>query len=321
MNIAEDVDGQSLVPIAVDTLCASAVLPFNLYLPSSRGGSLVLYRQCSYPFTQEDFDRLVERNVRTLYMQCGDVRIYHDHLRETILKNQEIPAARRYQVLREAARAVLSEAFSGGEVGDAVTATTNLGRDLVHTVCDSQVVLNDVLRVMAHDYGMFTHAINVATYCLLIARRMGTGSEQELLWIGRGALLHDIGKQYAPKKIFAKRERLSDREKQIIREHPTQGFLELCRREDLSWGELMMVYEHHERCDGRGYPVGLLRSEIHEYGRLCAIADVCDALMQDRPYRRAALQSDVVEYLDRQAGRAFDEEMSRCWIAAIKQAT
>jgi putative nucleotidyltransferase with HDIG domain len=321
MNIAEDVDGQSLVPIAVDTLCASAVLPFNLYLPSSQGGSLVLYRQCSYPFTQEDFDQLVERNARTLYIQSGDVSIYHEHLRETILKNQEIPAARRYQVLREAARAVLSEAFSGGDVATAVTATTNLGRDLVHTVCDSQVVLNDLLSVMVYDYGMFTQAINVATYCLLIARRMGTGGEQELLWIGRGALLHDIGKQYVPKKIFEKRERLSDREKQIIREHPTQGFLELCRREDLSWGELMMVYEHHERCDGRGYPVGLVRSEIHEYGRLCAIADVCDALMQDRPYRRAALQSDVVEYLDRQAGRAFDEEMSRCWIAAIKQAT
>jgi putative nucleotidyltransferase with HDIG domain len=321
MNVAENVDRQNLVPIAVDTLCAAAVLPFNLYLSSSQGGPLVLYRQCGYPFTQEDFERLVERNTRTLYIQSGDSRVYHDHLREDILKNPKIPAARRYQVLREAAREVLTEALSGGDVKTAVTATTDLGRDMVHTVCDSEVVLNDILRVMAHDYAMFTHAINVATYCLLIARRMGTGSEQELLRIGRGALLHDIGKQYAPKKIFEKTEKLSDREKQIIREHPTQGFLELCRREDLSWGELMMVYEHHERCDGRGYPAGLVRSEIHEYGRLCAIADVCDALMQDRPYRRAALQSDVVEYLDRQAGRAFDEEMSRCWIAAMKQAT
>ena len=321
MDVAEHVDRQGLVPIALDTLCASAVLPFNLYLPSSRGGSLVLYRECGFPFAQEDFDRLVARNVRTLYIQSGDSRIYHDHLRETILENREIPAARRYQVLREAARAVLSEAFSGGEVANAVAATTDLGRDMVHTVCDSQVVLNDVLRVMAHDYGMFTHAINVATYCLLIARRMGTGGEEELLRIGRGALLHDIGKQYAPKNIFEKTGSLSDREKQIICQHPTQGFLELCRREDLGWGEMMMVYQHHERCDGRGYPVGLVRSEIHEYGRLCAVADVCDALLQDRPHRRAALQSDVVEYLDRQAGRGFDEEMSRCWIAAIKQAT
>ena len=48
-----------------------------------------------------------------------------------------------------------------------------------------------------------------------------------------------------------------------------------------------MVYGHHERCDGRGYPVGLVKSEIHEYARLCAIADVYEALCHDLPYRRA----------------------------------
>ena len=79
----------------------------------------------------------------------------------------------------------------------------------------------------------------------------------------------------------------------------------------------MIVYSHHERCDGRGYPVGLVRSEIHEYARICAIADVYEALCRDRPYRRASRRSDVLEYLDRQAGRAFDEEMTRCWIAAV----
>ena len=59
-----------------------------------------------------------------------------------------------------------------------------------------------------------------------------------------------------------------------MQEHPARGFKELCRREDLAWGQLMMVYSHHERCDGRGYPVGMVQTEIHEYARLCAIADV-----------------------------------------------
>ena len=68
-----------------------------------------------------------------------------------------------------------------------------------------------------------------------------------------------------------------------MQEHPTRGFKELCRREDLTWGQLMMVYSHHERCDGRGYPVGLIQSEIHEYARICAIADVYEALCRDRP--------------------------------------
>jgi HD-GYP domain-containing protein (c-di-GMP phosphodiesterase class II) len=102
--------------------------------------------------------------------------------------------------------------------------------------------------------------------------------------------------------------------------HPTWGFMELRRREDLGWGQLMMVYSHRERCDGRGYPASLVRSEIHEYARLCGIADVYDALLRDRPYRQASTSADVVEYLDRQAGRGFDEKMARCWITAIKTA-
>ena len=106
-----------------------------------------------------------------------------------------------------------------------------------------------------------------------------------------------------------------------MQEHPAVGFKELCRREDLTWGQLMMVYSHHERCDGRGYPVGLVRSEIHEYARLCAIADVYEAICRDRPYRRASRRRDALEYLDRQAGRGFDEEMMRCWMSVVAKTT
>ncbi len=83
----------------------------------------------------------------------------------------------------------------------------------------------------------------------------------------------------------------------------------------------MMVYGHHERCDGGGYPIGLIRGETHVYARLCAIADTYAALTSDRPHRRASRKANVIEYLDRQAGRAFDEEMTRCWIATVTSKT
>jgi HD-GYP domain-containing protein (c-di-GMP phosphodiesterase class II) len=259
--------------------------------------------------------------MRSLYIQSNDCGSYRDHLREKVLNNQDVPPARRYQVLREVARAVLSDALSKGDFAAAIEVTSDLGRDLVQTVCDSQVILTELLRVMSHDYSMFTHAMNVATYCLLIAQRLRIGDAHVLIEIGQGALLHDIGKLYIPKETLDKPGRLTEREQQIVKQHPTRGFIELCHREELKWGQLMMVYEHHERCDGRGYPAGLVRSEIHDYACLCAIADVCDALMRDRSYRPAVLRSDVVEYLDRQAGRGFDEEMARCWIATITSET
>ena len=127
--------------------------------------------------------------------------------------------------------------------------------------------------------------------------------------------------QYIPRHILDKRGKFTPRERQIVQQHATHGFRELCNRDDLSNGQLMMVYGHHERCDGGGYPVGLMRGEIHVYARLCAIADTYAALTSDRPHRRASRKANVIEYLDRQAGRAFDEEMTRCWIATVASKT
>jgi len=309
------------MPIALGTLCASTMLDFDLYLPSDKPGHLVLYRQRRHPFTQHDLDQLVERGVRTFYISSVDSDGYREHLRENILKNDDIPPVQRYQALREATRTVLSAALSSGDRESAVKATRDLSQEMVRTVCESELILNELLKVMLHDYSIFTHAMNVSTYCLLLAQQWGISAKTELLEIGQGALLHDIGMQYVPRQILDKSLKLTARQRKIVQQHTTRGFLELCRRDDLTTGQLLMIYSHHERCDGGGYPVGLVRSEIHAYARLCAIVDAYEAMTSQRPHRRASRKANVIEYLDRQAGRAFDEEMTRCWISVIASKT
>lgn len=276
---------------------------------------MVLYRRRSHPFSQDDLERLAGRGIRTLYISFGDSRSYRDYVRENILKNDDIPAAERYQALREATRDVLSTVLTNGEPSSAVETTRELSAEMVRTVCDSKLIVGELLKAMSHDYSTFTHAMNCSTYCLLLAKRLGITNEEELLHIGQGALLHDIGMQFIPRRILDKPRKLTDKERQAVQQHTTRGLVELARRDDLTAGQLMMVYGHHERCDGRGYPCGLVRSEIHEYARLCAVVDVYAALTNDRPHRPASRHANVIEYLDRQAGRAFDEEMTRCWIS------
>ena len=81
----------------------------------------------------------------------------------------------------------------------------------------------------------------------------------------------------------------------------------------------MMIYQHHERYDGRGYPAGLVGNKIHEWARLCTVVDVHDALTRDRAYRKGADTQDVLEYMDRESGRSFDEDICQCWIATLTQ--
>jgi len=75
----------------------------------------------------------------------------------------------------------------------------------------------------------------------------------------------------------------------------------------------MMIYQHHERCNGSGYPVGCDKEEIHPWGRLCAIVDVYEALTSFRPYRPALSTQTALTILQRGFGTEFDEEMLTCW--------
>ena len=89
-------------------------------------------------------------------------------------------------------------------------------------------------------------------------------------------------------------------------------------RKDFNWAQLMMVYQHHERVGGRGYPVGLGGDEIHQWAKMCMIADVFDALSSDRPYRKADPIGKVIHFLEHRTGTDFDKEMVLCLKSMIK---
>lgn len=314
-----DVDPRGLVPIAVTTLQAQEELSFDLFLWPSKNTPPVLYCEKRFPLKPIDLERLLDQNIATLYMRITEAQEYCTLVRTQILVNEELPVTERYCLLKNAARTVLMASFESRDVDCIMSTSGALGRDMASLFCGREDALHEVLKVMTHDYTTFTHIANVCTYCLILAESYGIHDEKQLADIAQGALLHDVGKCYIPSRILNKTTRLTKEEQDLIRQHPTRGFEELCSRPDLNWGQLMMVYHHHERFDGRGYPAGLVGSEIHEWGRLCAVVDVYDALKRDRPYRKGADAKDILEYMDRESGRSFDEDICQCWIAALKE--
>jgi len=313
------VDARGLVPVAVKTLQAQKEISFDLYLWPSKNLPPRLYREKHVPMKPADLQRLLAESVTTLYTRSSEAQQYCDHVRSNVLADETIPAAERYCVLKDATRTVLMDSLKKGDVEGTLQVTADLGRDMVALVCDRKNVFQDLISVMTHDYYTFTHMTNVCTYCVVLAEAYGIRDRTQLMEIAQGALLHDIGKCFIPAKLLNKATQLTPEEQEVIRRHPARGFEELCLRPDLGWGQLMMVYQLHERYDGRGYPCGLIGKETHEWARLCVVADVYDALTRDRSYRRGAATKDVLEYLDRESGRSFDEEICQCWIAAMKQ--
>jgi HD-GYP domain-containing protein (c-di-GMP phosphodiesterase class II) len=133
----------------------------------------------------------------------------------------------------------------------------------------------------------------------------------ENVWYG--ALLHDIGKIYIPQKILQKPDKLAEDEWQLIKQHPTHAHDMLSTQQYIpSINDV--VYCHHERWDGAGYPQGLRGDDIPIAARLFAVVDVWDALGSDRPYRPAWSQARVRDYIEKESGKHFDPQIANTFL-------
>ncbi len=148
------------------------------------------------------------------------------------------------------------------------------------------------------------HTQRVTEMTIKLARELGC-SEEEIVHIRRGALLHDMGKMGIPDEILQKPGPLTDDEWVVMRKHPHYAYQMLSPISYLNQA-LIIPYYHHERWDGSGYPHKLKGEEIPLFARLFAVVDVWDALSSDRPYRKRMNPKDVTEYIEKEAGRLFD---------------
>ncbi len=159
------------------------------------------------------------------------------------------------------------------------------------------------------------HSQRVMELTLRLARALDI-SEDELVQVRRGALLHDIGKMGVPDSILLKPGPLSDDEWVIMRQHPTLAY-ELLSPVSFLRPALDIPYCHHEKWDGSGYPRGLRGEQIPLAARLFAVVDVYDALRADRPYRPAWPAGRVLEHVRSLSGSHFDPRAVEAFLRVI----
>ena len=141
-------------------------------------------------------------------------------------------------------------------------------------------------------------------------------NEKEIEHLQRGALLHDIGKLAIPDNILLKPGKLTKKEFKIMQKHPAYG-REFLKGISFLEPVIPVVYSHHERWDGNGYPDGLKGEQIPLSARIFSIVDNWDALNSDRPYRKAWHREDVVQYIAENTGIMFDPNITKRFLEMI----
>jgi HD-GYP domain-containing protein (c-di-GMP phosphodiesterase class II) len=158
-------------------------------------------------------------------------------------------------------------------------------------------VMIGISDLKSYDDYTYQHSVSVCVLAVMIGISHGYNRSQ-LEALGIGALLHDIGKITVPREILNKPGKLTDEEFTTIKKHPWEGFNIIKESGGLSLLSAHVALQHHERYDGKGYPRALAGDKIHEYGLITAVADVYDALVSDRPYRRGYNNQEATNIIE-----------------------
>lgn len=160
------------------------------------------------------------------------------------------------------------------------------------------------------------HSDRVSAFSVLIGKHMGL-SEEDLKIIEIGGLFHDVGKIGVPDSVLLKEGKLTDDEYSEIKNHPSVG-KHILSNATIFENIIPIVYHHHEKFDGRGYPSNLAGENIPIFARIAAIADTFDAMTTKRSYRNALPLEVVKEEIIKCSGTQFDPEIAKVFLDILE---
>lgn len=254
--------------------------------------------------TQHYITQLIWWGITSLYVfdeTAPEVEVYDVIRSETRL--QAVCTVKKIMTL------VSLESFSDQEI------MAVIGRIFDQILHSEEVMVNLIDLRTKQDYH-FDHSVGVCVLSLLTGVIFKFG-EELLRRLGEAAILHDLGKVFVPGDILEKPGALTPNELVEIRRHTWFGFWALDHVSSLGVEPAKVALTHHERFDGTGYPLGLKGGDIPLFARIVALADVFDALITDRVYRKRYIPYEAVEILTAETGTHFDPEISRAFLLNI----
>lgn len=206
--------------------------------------------------------------------------------------------------------------------------------DIVHknAPVDVDAMLNDTLNILKagdssfniltmlstlkeYDDSTFHHSLNVALICNLLGSWLGLPSDEVELLTSCG-IFHDIGKLLIPDKIIKKPGKLTDEEYAIIKTHTKRGY-ELLRQRNVDIHIQYAALMHHEKCDGSGYPLGLIDNQIDWCAQIVTIADIYEAMTAKRVYRGPLSPFTVIKNFEEDGLKQYNPKFLMCFLEHV----
>jgi HD-GYP domain-containing protein (c-di-GMP phosphodiesterase class II) len=240
--------------------------------------------------TPNYINKLKELGVNYVYVQ--DPRL------EGAIEDEEVISEK----IKQEAVVIAKECLKGVSMNEGINTLIkpqkiiNIIENIIEDIGENKDIIINLRDIRKLEDELFFHLVDVTILSLVLGESLNYNKE-ELKILGVGSFLHDIGKAIVDPNILNKPDKLSESEFEQVKKHSTYGYNILKSQNNIDEISALAAYQHHERCDGSGYPIGLKKKDIHEFARIVAIADVFDAMKNDRVYRPACKVKEVIEYL------------------------
>lgn len=301
---------EGYLPVPLRDIPFEALEGLNLYLFNQ--GKYTLYRSRDLAISGKDVDRLIGASVDVAYVPVQDHQLYYQTLEQglnQIVKDPLLQQEKKAEILYSTCIALVDQLYEAPPDAKQITRVENVSRSMVELVMKSESAFQHLFDVSNHDFYTATHMVNVCITMVALGHRLGLDQE-DIQEIGTGALLHDIGKLFIPRDLLNTRDKLTDEQFVLIRDHVQLGYDYLQENASLSDTAMAVVLEHHERLDGSGYPNGLKGDAISLFGRMAGIIDTYEAMTSVRPYRRKSFTlNDMINVLLKDTPDKYEAEL------------
>ena len=186
--------------------------------------------------------------------------------------------------------------YSNSDSPEFADTSAHITGDLMKAIDLNDSLAVDISALKTSDEYTFKHSVDVATMSMIIAKKQGM-SKSDVYNIGIAGLLHDMGKSKIPNEILNKPAKLNDEEFAMMKKHSELGYAILKEKQEFSNHISLAVLQHHEKMNGRGYPMGCTAEKIVPYAKILSVCDVYDALVTERPYKKSFSQRTAVEMI------------------------
>ncbi len=305
--------------VHLDLVVFDMDIPYDLYVNSSvlpgKEKFVKVYSMNNF-FSKQDFDE-IHRKYPGLFIAEEQRQLYV----KSLMKNKNVSDISKTNVLKDSAVQYLhkifdqSKEFSAQNLAESIEGCREVVENMVDLFDDYSV--DDLRKLIGdlsfHDFYTFDHSINVSMYCISIYRAYKPEAKRaDLVNVGLGGLLHDLGKIKIPTHILNNPGKLSTEEYDEIKKHPDfglglllDGHVKVHDSIDLK-AVSRIVHEHHENVDGTGYPNKLKAPEISEMAKVCSIADFFDAITTKRSYNQVLILADALNVMRKFRGVKLD---------------